>query len=65
MSPREVRRQARVSQIVVAVRAHVSEPTVRLYEANPEAVRDPIKKASLDEVYASLGGGPFSEARAQ
>jgi len=59
MSPREVRQRARLPQIIVAVRAGVSEPTLRIYEANPDAVRDPVKRASLDEVYAHLhfGGG--------
>jgi hypothetical protein len=55
-SPREVRQAARVPQIVVAVRAGVSEPLVRLYEANRDAVKDTAKREALDGVYAGLRG---------
>ena len=54
MHPKEIRRAARVSQIQVAVRTGTSEPTVRLYEANQEAICDQRKRAALDAYYASL-----------
>jgi len=53
MTPREIRRAAGRSQIVVAVAARVSEPTLRLYEANPGAVTME-RRARLDAVYAAL-----------
>ncbi len=52
-SPREIRKAAGVSQIQVAVAAGVSEPTVRLYEANPEAVSSE-KRRALDVAYEGL-----------
>lgn len=54
LSPRQVRERAGVSQIQAAVRSGTSEPTVRLYEANPDAVKHATKRASLDAYYASL-----------
>lgn len=39
--------------IRTAVAAGVSEPTARLYEANPEAIKDPAKRRQLDAVYAT------------
>jgi hypothetical protein len=59
LEPREIRQRARVAQIVVAVRAGVSEPLVRLYEADPDAVRSPHKRESLDRVYTELATGTF------
>ena len=55
MNPREVRRAAGWSQAKTAVRAEVSEPTLRLYEANQAAVSESKRKA-LDAVYAKLAG---------
>jgi hypothetical protein len=54
MSPRERRQAARCSLARAAVLANVSEPTARLYEANPEAVKDPIKRAELARLYDSF-----------
>jgi hypothetical protein len=51
-SPREIREAARVSIARTAVAANVSEPLVRLYEANCAAVATPHKRRALDEVYA-------------
>lgn len=51
---REARLTARMSQARTAVAAGVSEPLVRLYEANPDAVKDRHKRAALDAVYASF-----------
>ena len=52
-SPKEVRRLVRRSQIQVAVQAGVSEPTLRLYEANREAVGEE-KRRALDAVYVAM-----------
>jgi transcriptional regulator with XRE-family HTH domain len=52
-SARRVREDAGWTQIRVAVAAGVSLPTVRLYEADREAVRRSSREA-LDRVYASL-----------
>ena len=40
--------------IKVAVLAHVSEPTARIYEIDRNGVRDAQKRASLDSVYAQI-----------
>ena len=53
-APRTIREAAGISQMVMAVRAGVSEPTLRLYEANPAAVKDRRKREALDRVYAEL-----------
>ena len=54
MSPKEIRESLQLPRIVVAVRAGVSEPTVKLYEANPaEGVTAPMRR-KLELVYASL-----------
>jgi len=53
MSPREVRIRARKSQVQVAVDAGVSPPTVRVYEAAPDAVSR-TKREALDATYARL-----------
>lgn len=53
-TPRDVRRAAGVTIEQAAVRARVTSPTVRLYEANPLAVKDQRKRASLDALYLSL-----------
>lgn len=54
MTPREIRLAAGVSQIRVAVQTDTSEPTVRLYEANPSAIRTRSKRARLDAFYTRL-----------
>lgn len=53
-SPRAIRRAARKPLIWTAVQAGVSEPTARVYELDPLAVRDERKRAALDVVYAEL-----------
>lgn len=53
MSPRDIRIAAGKSQMWTAVQAGVSEPTLRLYEANRESVSEPKRKA-LDSAYAAL-----------
>ena len=59
---KEIRKNANVSQIRVAVAAGVAEPTVRLYEANPSALSDERKRARLDRVYANIAKGkPLDE----
>lgn len=54
MHPREIRLAAHVSQIQAAVRTGTSEPTIRIYEANPDAVVTPAKRSRLDAYYAEL-----------
>jgi hypothetical protein len=61
-SPREVRQRAQKSQIQAAVAAGVSEPLVRLYEANQDAVTDSRKRAQLDRVYAGFAERNKGEA---
>jgi transcriptional regulator with XRE-family HTH domain len=51
--PRDIRKRAGWSQDRAAVMAGVSAPTVRLYEANRDAVT-PEKRAPLDRIYAQL-----------
>lgn len=53
MSPREIRRAARVPLIRVAADARVAEATARVYEADPSAVTAE-KREALDRVYAAL-----------
>jgi hypothetical protein len=53
-SPRAARKAAQESQVRTAVAAGVSEPLVRLYEANPQAIKDKRKRAALDAVYAGF-----------
>jgi hypothetical protein len=60
--PSEVRQRAQKSQIQAAVAAGVSEPTVRLYEANPDSVTDLRKRAQLDRVYATYAERKTGEA---
>lgn len=54
MEAREIRIQAGKSQGWCAFQSGTSEPTVRLYEANPTAVRNPKKRDALKRVYESL-----------
>ena len=57
----EARKRARVSRERAAVLAGVSSPTARLFEqAGPDAIKDPVKRAELERVYA----GFTSEAEA-
>lgn len=53
MNPRQIREARRLPRIVVAVRAGVSEPSVRTYEASTDAVSSPIRQ-KLDPVYLAL-----------
>lgn len=54
MTAREIREAVGVTQVVVAVDSGTSLTTVRLYEADPKAVKNPRKKQALDTTYASL-----------
>lgn len=54
-TPRDKRRAAKLSQMSVATSAGVSLPTLRLYEANRDAVSEE-KRAALDAVYATMKG---------
>lgn len=56
-SPKEIRQARGLPRIVVAVRAGVSEPLVRLYEEAPRAIKNDQKRAALDGVYAQLADG--------
>lgn len=56
MSPKKIRRAAGLSLEKVAARANVSGPTARIYELDPQAIRDERKRASLAREYASLAG---------
>jgi transcriptional regulator with XRE-family HTH domain len=62
MGKKEIRRAARVSQLVVAAATGTSLPTVSKYEANPEAVA-PDRRAALDPYYAQLAARTESEER--
>lgn len=53
-TPREVRQRAGWPMHKLALVAHVSPSTVRVFEADPEAVADPRKRARLKQVYVSL-----------
>jgi hypothetical protein len=52
--PRDVRRMAGWSQTKLSVVAGVGVGLVRLFEANPEAVTDPEKRARLKKLYVGL-----------
>jgi hypothetical protein len=59
MTPKEIRKLRGLPRIVIAVRAGVSEPSVRSYENNPiEGVTPPIK-AKLEPIYLELEKGPL------
>jgi hypothetical protein len=62
-SPRAARKQAGKSQIQAAVAAGVSEPLVRLYEANRDAVTDAQKRVNLDRIYAGYIAAQECEER--
>ena len=55
MTRRDMRRARGLSLIQVAVAAHVSETTARVYEADPAAVSLP-KREALNRVYSALHG---------
>lgn len=52
--PREIRQAAGLSLAKVAARADVSEPTARIFEIDPNAVKDVRKRESLGRVYGEL-----------
>lgn len=54
MRAKDARRVAGWSLARAAGAAEVSEPTARLYEANPDAIVTPEKRANLDRVYDEL-----------
>ena len=51
--PRDRRVAAGLSQMEAAVRAGVSIPTLRLYEANRESVSE-VLRGVLDKTYAAM-----------
>lgn len=53
MSPKEIRKAAGLSLIAAAVGAKKAEATVRLYEADREAVSE-ASRADLDAFYEGL-----------
>jgi hypothetical protein len=53
MTPKELRKAAKLSLIAVAVGAKTSENTTRLYEASRKAVSEG-PRARLDAFYAEL-----------
>jgi hypothetical protein len=55
--PRSIRKQAKRSMMWTAVQAGVSEPLVRLYEANRAAVGEE-RRLALDAVYAAMMKAP-------
>jgi hypothetical protein len=58
MSPlTEIRTKAGWSRDRAAVEARVAYATARLYEANPEAVRDPNARARLDAAWRRMEAG--------
>jgi len=52
--PREVREALGLPRITVAVRAGVSEPSVKCFELDPEAGVTPPIRRKLEPVYAAL-----------
>ena len=54
LTPHVVRRLSRWSQVRVAAAARTSVTTVRVYEIDPAAVRDPALRRTLAGVYAHL-----------
>ncbi len=54
IAPRDVRIMAGWSQVKLSVIAQVGVSTVRMFEANPEAIASPQKRARLAKVYESL-----------
>lgn len=55
-SPKEIRRAVGLSLEKLAARANVCGPTARIYEIDPQAVKDERKRAALAREYASLAG---------
>jgi DNA-binding XRE family transcriptional regulator len=51
-SLRQIRETVRETQARTAYHARVSEPTVRMFEANPQSIKDATKRAALEAVYA-------------
>ena len=54
MTPKEIRRAVGLSLQKLAARADVSGPTARVYELDPQAVKDERKRAALAREYASI-----------
>ncbi|GAC1585451.1 MAG: hypothetical protein NVS3B20_27560 [Polyangiales bacterium] len=53
-SKTQIRKAAGRSLEWAGVHSGTSHATARLYEANPDAVKDPRKRADLDALYARL-----------
>ncbi len=54
VNPRRARELAGVSQLRAAADAGVSLPTLRMFEANPDAIQHEEKRAALIRVYAAF-----------
>jgi hypothetical protein len=61
---RETRMSAGVSLMMAAALAGVSVGTARLFEASPEAVADPRRRARLLDVYACFSATQAAPAAA-
>lgn len=57
ISLRDRRKAAGVSLVMAACLAGVSVGLTRLFEADPQAVADTVKRARLADVYAVFGVG--------
>lgn len=51
---RDIRKQAKVSLLVVAATCGVGETTVRIYEIDPDEIQDKSKRETLDRYYDQL-----------
>ena len=54
LTPSVVRRLCAKSQMAVAVRAGCGVATVRIFEIDERAVRDPLKRRELARVYREM-----------
>jgi hypothetical protein len=54
---REIRERAGVSRAKAAAAADVTETTARVYELDPDAIRERAKRDALDRVYAGFERG--------
>jgi hypothetical protein len=62
MSAKQSRIAAGRSQEWIAVMSGTSVPSVRLYEVDPNEVKNPRKRESLDRTYAGLRTDSQTEA---
>jgi hypothetical protein len=54
LTRRELRESRGVSRLQAAAAANTTESTIRIYELDPLEVKDPAKRAAIDEVYREL-----------